>query len=158
MAIGVGKRPTGFLRLFFRFPILLYEIGLSWLFGNRFLMLTHLGRNSGQLHHTVLEVLYHDRNNGRYYVLSGWGVNSNWYNNISKNPEVIVNVNGHNFEALAVKVSIENAAELIIDYCRKHPKAMQILSKRILGIEVSCKKEDIEMLSKSLPVIRLQPL
>jgi len=158
MAVEIRKRPTGFLRLFFRFPILLYKIGISWLFGNRFLMLTHLGRNSGQLHNTVLEVLYHDRNRGEYYIISGWGDSSNWYKNILKNPEVVANVNGHIFEALAVQVSIQKAAGLIFDYAKKHPRAIRIISKRILGLEVSGNNVDIEVLAKSLPVIRLQPL
>lgn len=158
LEMEISNRPKGFLRLFFRFPILLYKIGLGWIFGNRFLMLTHFGRSSGQPHNVVLEVLYHNRENGEYFVISGWGDKSDWYLNIQKTPEVMVNVNGLRFEALAVKVTLDEAAQLIFDYTKKHPRAIQILSKRILGFEVSCNKDDIEMLAKYLPVIRLQPL
>ncbi len=121
-------------------------------------MLTHIGRNSGHLHNVVLEVLYHNRVNTEYYVLSGWGSNSNWCKNIQKNPEVMVNVDGHKFEALAIQVSLNEATKLIFDYTKKHPRAFQMISKRVLGLEVSGNKDDIEMLAKSLPVIRLQPL
>jgi len=158
LEMEVNKKPRGFLRLLFRFPILFYKIGLGWLLGNRFLMLTHIGRCSGQPQNVVLEVLYHNRVNTEYYVLSGWGSNSNWCKNIQKNPEVMVNVDGHKFEALAIQVSLNEATKLIFDYTKKHPRAFQMISKRVLGLEVSGNKDDIEMLAKSLPVIRLQPL
>jgi hypothetical protein len=67
----IGKRPSRLLRLIFRFPILLYKIGLGWLFGSRFLMLTNIGRKSGLKRQVVLEVLYHNKTSGEYYILSG---------------------------------------------------------------------------------------
>ncbi len=58
--------PKGIKRLFFRFPIVLYKIGLGPLLGERFLKLTHTGRKSGLERETVLEVVKHNREAGVY--------------------------------------------------------------------------------------------
>lgn len=72
----VDKDPSrGLLRFLLRLPILLYHLRLSWLLGNRFL-LKHIGRKSGLLRETVLEVVRYDRDNHVYIVASGWGENS----------------------------------------------------------------------------------
>ena len=36
--------PTGIGKFFFRAPIKLYDIGLGWMLGKRFLLLNHIGR------------------------------------------------------------------------------------------------------------------
>jgi hypothetical protein len=58
---SLPPRPRGLVRIAVRLPILLYWLGLGWLLGHRFLLLTHRGRVSGQVRHTVLEVIRHDR-------------------------------------------------------------------------------------------------
>jgi len=46
----------GPLRMLLRLPIWLYRLQLGWLQGERGLMLTHIGRSSGRVRQTVLEV------------------------------------------------------------------------------------------------------
>ena len=43
----IDAPPGKALRLGLRLPIWLYRLHLSWLLGERFLLLTHTGRNSG---------------------------------------------------------------------------------------------------------------
>jgi deazaflavin-dependent oxidoreductase (nitroreductase family) len=154
----IGKRPSRLLRLIFRFPILLYKIGLGWLFGGRFLMLTNIGRKSGLKRQVVLEVLYHNKTSGEYYILSGWGDKSDWFMNIQKNPEVVVNVGGKRFEAIAFQMTSEHAGSVISKYAYQHPKTFRILSKRILGVDLGITKTSFENLAAYLPVICLQPI
>jgi deazaflavin-dependent oxidoreductase (nitroreductase family) len=152
------KRPSHLLRLIFRFPILLYKIGLGSLFGGRFLMLTNIGRKSELKRQAVLEVLYHNKTSGEYYVLSGWGDKSDWFMNIQKNPEVVVNVGGQKFEAIAFQITSEEAESVISKYALQHPKAFRILSKRILGVDVEIGNTTFEKLAAYLPVVCLQPI
>ncbi len=51
-----------------RVPILLYQVGLGRILGGRFLMLTHIGRNSGILKRVVLEVIKSEPESGIYYI------------------------------------------------------------------------------------------
>jgi deazaflavin-dependent oxidoreductase (nitroreductase family) len=155
---SIGKRPSRLLRLILRFPILLYKIGLGWVFGGRFLMLTNIGRRSGLRRQVVLEVLYHNKTSGEYYVLSGWGDKSDWFMNIQKNPEVVVNVGGDRFEAIAFQMTSEDAENVISKYAYQHPRAFRILSRRILGAELGATNTSFEKLAAYLPFICLQPI
>src|SRR5581483_6476732 len=71
--------PRGVARRLARLPIWLYRLGLGRLLGERFLMLTHIGRTSGRLRQTVVEVVRHDRLSDTYIIASGWGERADWY-------------------------------------------------------------------------------
>ncbi|WP_234820650.1 hypothetical protein [Mycolicibacterium goodii] len=40
--------PTGLSRLLFRAPLAMYKARLGWVFGNRILLLHHIGRVTGK--------------------------------------------------------------------------------------------------------------
>ena len=86
----VARSPNGLLRWFLRFPIVLYHLNLGWLLGGRFMLINHVGRKSGQLRQTVVEVAGHDQSGDTYYVASGWGYKSQWYRNLLAQPEVTI--------------------------------------------------------------------
>jgi hypothetical protein len=85
-----GSSPRGLTRLAFRLPIWLYRLRLCWLLGERFLMLTHIGRKSGRPRYTVIEVVRHDRASDCYVIASGFGAHTDWFRNIQKNHNVLV--------------------------------------------------------------------
>src|SRR5690348_16683113 len=55
-------------RLMYRAPIVLYRMGLGWMLGHQFLLLTHAGRKTGRVHETVLKVLRYDPRTGENVV------------------------------------------------------------------------------------------
>ena len=65
----IATAPHGLLRFGLRLPIWLYRLHLGWLFGNRFLLLTHIGRKSGLPRQTVIEVVKHDKESDRFFVV-----------------------------------------------------------------------------------------
>jgi hypothetical protein len=65
MAFVTKRPPKGLLRLMLRLPIWLYRLRLGWLLGNRFLLLTHVGRKTGLPHQTVVEVVSHSSTKDR---------------------------------------------------------------------------------------------
>lgn len=77
--------PSGrVLRMVYRSPIALYQLGLGPLVGRLFMILTTTGRKSGLPRRTALE--FH-QDDGRKYVMVGW-TESDWYKNILANPLV----------------------------------------------------------------------
>ncbi|MFV0642960.1 MAG: nitroreductase family deazaflavin-dependent oxidoreductase, partial [Sphingomonadaceae bacterium] len=102
-------------RLFLRAPIWLYRLHLGWLLGDRFLMFRHIGRKSGLPRYTVVEVVRHDRATGVYTIASGWGEKSDWFRNISKNPEAFVYTGRGRFPAVAARLPEEEATAALID-------------------------------------------
>ncbi|HWP44780.1 MAG TPA: nitroreductase family deazaflavin-dependent oxidoreductase [Blastocatellia bacterium] len=153
----VDKDPSrGLLRFLFRLPILLYHLGLGWLFGNRFLLLKHTGRKFGLLRETVLEVIRYDRNARVYMVASGWGEKSMWYQNILHNPRVEIESGDGKMKAIAERVSEERAEEELRDYARRHPFAYRHIKKWVLGEEVNEKTEEYKRLARRIPIIEIR--
>lgn len=68
-----ARWPARWLRPLLKAPALLYDVGLGWVCGRRFLLLTHRGRRTGRIHRTVLEVVSYDAERGEATVVSAWG-------------------------------------------------------------------------------------
>src|SRR5512139_3909054 len=81
-----ARAPT-FMIPIFRLPLFLYRLGLGWLLGNRFMLLTHIGRRSGKVRRTVLAVLRFDNQTQEIRAISAWSA-SDWYKNILASPAV----------------------------------------------------------------------
>ncbi|GIK42910.1 MAG: nitroreductase [Chloroflexota bacterium] len=149
--------PRGLVRLLLRLPIWLYRARLGWLLGHRFLLLTHVGRKTGLLHRTVLEVVHFDKATDVYMVASGWGEKSDWLRNIEKTPTVFVNVGGRRFEAMARRLSVAEAQQALLDYARHHPATFRTLAWLMTSQRLQAAEEDCFLLAQSVPLVALQP-
>ncbi|SFQ04009.1 deazaflavin-dependent oxidoreductase, nitroreductase family [Amycolatopsis arida] len=150
------RPPTGLGRLLFRLPIHLYRLGLGWLLGDRFLLLTHVGRVSGRTRRTVIEVIEHDPRAGDYVVCSGYGPRADWYRNVLTTPEVTIQVGRHVLPATAVPLGEEEGGETMARYARHHPWTARRLV-RVLGFAVDGSPEDYRAVGRHLPFVRLRP-
>ena len=119
----VDTSPSKALRFGLHLPVWLYRVHLGWLLGNRFLMLTHTGRKSGQPHQTVVEVVRYNEETDTYYVVSGWGEKSDWYQNIRKTPSVTIQAGRRTFQAKAEFIPVEKAIGIVETYARDHPRS-----------------------------------
>ena len=86
-----------------RAPLCLYKLGwgpaLAWL---PLLILTTRGRNSGLARHVVVE---YRRHGSKYYIVSGWGADTDWYRNIEQDNRVTIQHGAHIVDALAQPVA-----------------------------------------------------
>ena len=140
----------------FRLPIWLFRFHLGWLLGQRFLMIEHTGRKSGLSRKTVLEVLRHDTSNDTYYIGSARGKKSNWFQNVSVNPEVAVHVGFRKFNTFAKQVPIEITELELLSYARRHPIAIRELN-RLVGYQIEPTEEGLKSLAQLMPVLALRP-
>jgi len=150
-------KPKGLLRLFLRAPIWLYRLGLGWLLGDRFLLLTHTGRKSGLPRRTVLEVVRHDKAAGLYVIASGWGEKADWLLNIQKSPRVTVQSGWEQQAAVAVRLTPEEGRLELLDYARRHPAAFRVLAAKFLGEPPSDIEPACSLLAQTFPLIALRP-
>jgi deazaflavin-dependent oxidoreductase (nitroreductase family) len=149
------RPPRGVRRWLLRLPVWLYRAGLGWLLGERFLLLTHIGRKSGRPRETVLEVVHHDKATDTYFIASGWGEKSDWIRNLQKAPTVSVNVGKRHFVAMAKRLSIEQAQGTLLASAQHHPWVFPILAKLIVGRRLNPTEEDCLRLAQSVPVFGL---
>lgn len=68
-------------------PAVLYRLGLGKLLGNYILILSTTGRKTGKIHRTPVEYFFHE---GKYYIISGFGEQPDWFQNIQANPQVTI--------------------------------------------------------------------
>lgn len=154
----VSTPPTGLLRLGLRLPIVLYRLRLGWLLGERFILLNHIGRKSGQARQTVLEVVGHDERSDTYYIVSGWGHQSNWYRNLLAKPEISVQVGRRRLDVRAETLTPPEGAQVLLAYREKHPLAARELG-RLMGLNIAQAPPDAleRIVQESLPVVALRP-
>lgn len=159
MAKSIVDHPlSGALRFGLRLPIWLYRMKLDWILGNRFLMLTHTGRKSGQARQVVIEVVRHDKKADTLYVVSGWGEKSDWYQNICKSPHVTIHIGGRKFQAVAEFIPLVQAIEIIEAYARKHPVAFSELSGLFLGEHMKPDSDASQRIAMKMPMVAFRLL
>src|SRR5215469_13515450 len=79
---------SGALRLLFRLPAILYRWRCGWLLGRRFLLLIHVGRRTGKLRRTVLEVIEYRQDIPEAIVISAFGPRSDWLLNMQMQAQI----------------------------------------------------------------------
>jgi len=149
----VNRPPSKALRFGLRLPIWLYRMRLGWLMGDRFLMLTHIGRKSGLPRQTVVEVVKHDKTSNTYYVASGWGEKSDWYQNIRKTPQVTIHVHGRKFQTKAEFIPVEKAIDIVNTYAQEHPIAFNELSGIFFGERMKKGSDAPERVARKMPMV-----
>jgi deazaflavin-dependent oxidoreductase (nitroreductase family) len=149
------KPPKEFSRLLFRIPILFFHIGLGWMFGKRFLLLSHTGRKSGLARQVVLEIPWYDKSTNTYYVNSGFGPTSSWYQNILKQPQNTIQVGNQKMKVLAQTVSPEIGALVMLNFAKENPFEAKFV--KALGYKVDGTDADWQALGRELIIVSLKP-
>jgi deazaflavin-dependent oxidoreductase (nitroreductase family) len=125
----IDRPPSGWLRVVFRAPVLLYRVGLGGLLGRRFLYVMHTGRRSGRRRETVLEVVEYDRSVPEAFVVAAWGERSDWYRNITAAAAVEVRVGVQRWRHPQHRVlDTEETVRLLETYRASHPYAWNRLA------------------------------
>ena len=148
--------PRGLFRWLVRLPVWLYRARLGGMLGDRFLMLTHIGRKSGQPRQVVLEVVRHDKDTDTYYVAVGFGERTDWYRNVLKTPKVVVQSGWRQLAARAERLPPDEAERIIVDYAHRHPVAIREIA-RVLGYRLDGTQADYATLGRLIPIIALKP-
>jgi len=120
--------------------------------GKKFLLLTHLGRKTGKQRQTVLEVIEIKPETAEYFVVSGFGKRSDWYQNIQFNPSVVIQVGSRKMIATARQLDPDQAGQTILSYAQQYPKNLKILSS-VMGYEVEHTETGYLAFGREIPVI-----
>jgi deazaflavin-dependent oxidoreductase (nitroreductase family) len=150
LGVRIGRR-------LLRLPALLYRWRLGFLLGRRFLLLEHVGRRTGHLHRTVLEVVAHTPPT-TWYVMSGLGRSADWYRNISTAGHATIHIGGDTFAVTAQTVAPAEAADLLAGYEQRNrwlrPVLRAVLS-RLAGWRYTATRADQLRLVEQLPIVAL---
>lgn len=132
----IHSRPSGMLRRALQLPALLYRVHLGWLLGHRFLLLTHRGRRSGRIRHTVLEVVRYDRRSGECIVAAGWGARAAWYRNLQAQPALAITIGRDHYRPEQRFLSDAEVRATLREYQHRH-RLLAWLAARLLGRSIA---------------------
>lgn len=150
------RQPNPVLRVLFRLPVWIYRLRLAWLMGHRFLMITHRGRRTGKVRHTVVEVVRYDKATDEFVVASGYGATSDWYRNLQATPAIQIQVGGRRFAPVLRLLTLAEVYQEYTDYEARHPKATRQIPK-LLGIEYDGTETQRRNLATYIPMIAFKP-
>ena len=148
-------KPPRFMIPIFKLPLMLYRAGLGWIFGHRFMLLTHIGRRSGKVRRTVLAVLEFDPDTREVKAMSAWSA-SDWYLNLQAHPAVQVEMGFTRYTPVQSILTPEEIATLFVNYRRKHPIFSRIVC-RIPGWRIDSSYEEFVELARTLRGIAFRP-
>lgn len=132
-----------------RAPIWLYRHGAGWLLGHRILLLEHIGRTTGLPRYVCLEVV-EQSSADTILVCSGFGVSSQWYQNLQANPACHVSTGRRQrVPATARDLSRTEVAQALARYQRAHPRAWRQL-RQTVEIATGQQLADMPMVELSL--------
>ncbi len=150
----------GWLRAVFAAPHPLYDHGLGWLLGGRFVRVSHVGRRSGRPYRTVLEVVAHDRRSGAVTVVSGFGGRSDWFRNVTAGGPVGVDL-GHGPRLADHEVlPTDEVVGVLEAYERRNRLAAPVLRRALSGLvgwRYTGTDAARRRLAEELPMVRFTP-
>jgi deazaflavin-dependent oxidoreductase (nitroreductase family) len=116
-------------------------MGLGFLVGKIFMILTTTGRKSNQPRHTAIE--FHEYK-GRKYVYSGFGEKSDWYKNILVDPHVTIQTASGTEKVIARRITDEKELAKAFEFVSHNPtmkRWVQALGFRLNLDEFIAKKD-----------------
>jgi deazaflavin-dependent oxidoreductase (nitroreductase family) len=143
-------------RLVFRAPILLYRVGLGRLLGNQFLLLTHAGRRTGRVHHTVLKTLHYDPRSGESIVASAWGTRTDWYRNLQAGRALAVRTGGACYVPELRALAPEEAFATFDQWTRRQRWFAELMLGQI-GLSWDVPDAERRAIVASFPFVALRP-
>ncbi|MFQ6134952.1 MAG: nitroreductase family deazaflavin-dependent oxidoreductase [Nitrososphaerales archaeon] len=140
----------------FKLPVSIYHLRLGRLLGHRFLMLTHQGRKTGQIRHTVLEVIRYDQTSRESIVVSAYGENADWYRNIQVKPALEIQTGRDRYAPTQRFLTPDETYAEFTDYERRYPSATRILP-RLLGFQYDGSESGRRTLAASFRMVSFCP-
>lgn len=152
-------RPRAWAKAVFDAPNRLYEHGLGWTLGGRFLAVHHVGRKSGRDLTTVLEVVVHDPVTDERVVASAYGPTANWYRNLQEHPATLVRTGRAQFVPEQRFLSAEERREVAERFGREHRFEARIgprVMAAIGAVPAGTFDDPVEMFA-SFPMVAFRP-
>ena len=125
---GLRHRPGRLALALFRMPLQAYHHGKGWLLGHTFLLLTHIGRRTGQQHETVAMVLRYLPESREVVVCSAWGPETDWVRNIRERPAIRVETGRDAFEPDQRFLSAEESLSVVHECFHQHPWRFHLMA------------------------------
>jgi deazaflavin-dependent oxidoreductase (nitroreductase family) len=120
------------MKALLKVPVLMWRLGLKPLLGRGVMILTTTGRKSGLPRRTPLGC---NRVNGRKYVITLRGLDTDWYRNLAADPHITIQTADGTEPALARRVTDDEEVWAAYEFLASMPVMKQWAAA--LGVELS---------------------
>lgn len=156
------RKPGPLLAWFNRAPSYLFRAHLGVLVGPRLVMLTTVGRRSGLVRRTVVEVFAGDPTPGGtglpvIEVVASRGTRSDWYANAVVMGRVRVDWMARRGRAEVHRLGLDERVGLLAEYTRRHRRAAATLTKAVLDEPFTGRPAQLRRLASEVRALRLVP-
>lgn len=142
-------------RIFFRLPVYLYRLHLGWVFDHRVLYLVHVGRKTGKTRRNCIEVIHRDPQRDESYVISAYGMRSDWFRNIMKNPPLELRIGRERFVPEFRVLDAAEARRVLREVFSEYPGEGKFFLKNVFHLEPT--ERQFEDLSELVPLVAFRP-
>jgi len=156
ISVKKDSKAPSFMVPIFKLPIVLYQLRLGWLLGNRFLQITHIGRHTGKMRKTILAVLRFDPWTREILAVSAWK-GSDWYYNIQAAPALQVESGRVRYIPQQRTLSPGEITTAFVEYRKQHPLFSRIIC-RIPGWKWDSTYDEFLELAHTLHGVAFKPL
>jgi deazaflavin-dependent oxidoreductase (nitroreductase family) len=143
-----------------RLPSTVYRAGFGWVFGHRFLALSHRGRRTGRRYTTVLEVVRWRSELDEAVVVSGFGPLAQWYRNVLAGGADEIVIGRLRFRPSIRVLERAEAISVLADYERRNrliaPVIRAVLS-RLVGFRYDGSADGRAHVVETLPLVAFTP-
>jgi len=143
-----------------RAPAVLYDWNLGWVFGRRFVRLTHRGRRSGRCYRMMLEVIGEDSAQGELFVMVGLGRRAQWYRNVVAGGAIEVVIGRERFIPTYRELESVEAAAVLGDYEQRNrvvTPIVRVVLSRLVGWHYDGSLRARQRLVLERPILALRP-
>ena len=132
-----------------------YRAGLGKVAGRMILLLTTIGRKSGNSHTVAVQ---YEKIDGKYFIGAANGVKSDWYQNILAHPEVDLEVGNLKIRGVAeAMVGEDKIADFLAYRLKRHPLMIGLILKRD-GCSFHPDREELLEYCRKINVVTITPL
>lgn len=124
--------PSGLSKWLLKSPILFYRLGLGFIVGSLFMVMTTTGRKSGLPRRTAIE--FHEFK-GRKYVFSNWGTQTDWYRNIAADPHITIQTWRGPESVFARRLTSDRELAEAFEFATSNPSMRAVL--RAIGVNMT---------------------
>lgn len=133
----------------------LYAIGLGPVIGRIVLLLTTIGRKSGQPRITPLQ---YEEIDGAYYLGAARGLKADWVRNLQANQQVELRVGAKRISGLAeVVTEPKRMADFLEIRLQRHPLMIGLIMQKAHGLPKHPSREQLEKLAENEAVVIVHP-
>jgi deazaflavin-dependent oxidoreductase (nitroreductase family) len=126
----IDQEPGRLLAAINQIPTWIFRLHLSRVFGERFAMITHRGRKSGEPRTVIVETADGSVAEGRLVYIVAFGSRAQWYKNLKAAPAISIEIAGRVYSEPRHQIlSPEETERAIASYWARYPRLARLLAR-----------------------------